>query len=117
MLAHPHRLKTPQQFETVRQTGKQWRGELLALAAVANQLDLSRFGIVVSKRVDQRAVVRNRVRRRIRAALAALLPSVSPGYDVVVIAYAAAAPASYHELELGLKRLIRKARIFTEMVE
>lgn len=52
---------------------------------VSNAQPLSRFGFIVSKKVDKRAVVRNRIKRQIRSGVEQLLPEIQPGYDVLFI--------------------------------
>ncbi len=46
---------------------------------------LLRFGITVTKKVDRRAVVRNRIKRRLRAAAASALHRARRDYDYVLI--------------------------------
>ena len=50
-----------------------------------NGLLLNRFGIVVSKKIDKRAVVRNRIKRIFRAALIDLNMNMNPGHDILFI--------------------------------
>ncbi len=45
----------------------------------------ARFAVVVPKRVDKRAVVRNRTKRLVREALRKLLPTMDQGIDGVII--------------------------------
>lgn len=78
------------------------------LYAVANDLDHSRVGITVSGRVGK-AVVRNRVRRRIREALRESWDRIAPGLDLVVIARAAAAEASWEEITQAVRTLLQRA--------
>ena len=48
-----------------------------------NNLPLSRFGFVVRKTVDKRAIVRNRVRRVFRSCIEEMLPNIQGGNDVL----------------------------------
>lgn len=43
----------------------------------------SRFGFVVSKKVDKRATVRNRSKRKIRACIETILDKIKLGYDMM----------------------------------
>jgi ribonuclease P protein component len=58
---------------------------LFFLKTEANHLSLSRFGFVVSKKVDKRAVVRNRTRRVLRSVVEDLFPQIKPGFNVLFI--------------------------------
>jgi len=50
-----------------------------------NGLPISRFGFIVSKKVDKRAVVRNRVKRQVRHAVEQMLLEIMQGYDILFI--------------------------------
>lgn len=50
-----------------------------------NNLGLSRFGFVVSKKIDKRAVVRNKAKRFFRAYIEDNLKTIKPGYDFLFI--------------------------------
>lgn len=110
MLPSHLRLRRPQDFETVRREGDRWRGRRLTLNARPNNLPNSRYGFVVSGRVGK-AVVRNTVKRRLREAIRGRLPALAGGYDVVLIAHAPAAQASYQELAAETESLLKRAGI------
>lgn len=55
------------------------------LKKAGNNLQVSRFGFVVSKKVDQRAVVRNRTRRVLRSVIEEIIDSIQPGFDTLFI--------------------------------
>lgn len=50
-----------------------------------NDVFLNRFGIVVSKKIDKRAVVRNKIKRVFKTALTALNKKMIEGYDMLFI--------------------------------
>jgi len=72
------------------------------ILGLPNELNHARLGLVVGKRVDRRAVGRNRVKRAIRESFRAL--HLAP-YDLVVIAKAPAANLKGKQLQADLKRL------------
>ena len=80
----------------------------MVLKALPNELDLNRYGFIVSRKVG-RAVVRNRVKRRMRE-VARLTPA-RPGWDLVFIARTEAASAQYQEIDAAMKGLLRRARL------
>lgn len=50
-----------------------------------NDLDLSRFGFIVSKRISKSAVIRNSIKRRIRNCFEKNVKAIKPGYDMLLI--------------------------------
>lgn len=50
-----------------------------------NGLLLNRFGIIVSKKIDKRAVVRNKIKRIFRQALGELNKNMKSGHDMLFI--------------------------------
>lgn len=57
--------------------------DLFALKYSENNLEVTRFGFVVRKSVDKRAVVRNRIRRLFRSCIEELQKNIIPGYDML----------------------------------
>ena len=50
-----------------------------------NGLNVNRFGIVVSKKIDKRAVGRNEIKRFIRTAIMNLDRKMNTGHDILII--------------------------------
>ncbi|MGI8420171.1 MAG: ribonuclease P protein component [Candidatus Levyibacteriota bacterium] len=79
MLAREYRLPA-----TVKLTKAQFlRTPLFSFKFSKNNLPKSRFGFVVRKSVDKRAVARNRIRRLFRSCIEALQKDILPGYDML----------------------------------
>lgn len=68
----------------------------------------ARLGQAVSRKVDPRAVGRNRIKRILRETVRRLRPCLAGG-DYVVVARPAAARASHAQIAQALMRLLRKA--------
>ena len=51
-----------------------------------NSLDLNRFGFVVSGKVSNKAVARNKIKRRLREIVKKEINSMPSGYDIVIVA-------------------------------
>lgn len=81
----------------------------MVVSADRNELAVSRFGFVVSRRIGK-AAVRNRVKRRLREAVRHHLHEVPPGWDVVVLARAPIVEARFSEIENALAQLLARAR-------
>jgi ribonuclease P protein component len=93
------RLRSTRDFTRVERQGVRAGG---ALVAVTVRPGPGRIGFVVSKKVDNRAVIRNRVKRRLRAILRQEKPRYARraegSVDVVVAARAEAKDAAWAAL-------------------
>jgi ribonuclease P protein component len=86
--------------------GRSWAEKEIVLKALQNNLKLSRFGFVTSRRIGK-AVVRNRIKRRLREI--SRLIKIKPGWDVVLIARNPAAESDYRSLEKSVRKLLVRA--------
>ncbi len=102
------RLTKTEQFTLIYNEGSTLVDRLLVLKARPNQLEFSRYGISVSKRVGK-ATVRNRVKRVLREILR-LTPMV-PGWDIILIARTPSAVSDYREMNRAVTGLLSRARI------
>ena len=55
------------------------------LKLTRNEESFSRFGFVVSKKIDKRATVRNKIKRKIRVCIETNFDKIKPGYDILFI--------------------------------
>ena len=79
------RIRNKKDFSEIYKKGRRLKGRYFVLVFVPNELNYSRLGVVVSKKVGQ-ATVRNRVKRRFRELFRrnkALLPG---NFDLVFVA-------------------------------
>jgi ribonuclease P protein component len=97
------------EFDRVYRQGVAYRGDLFSVHAFPNDLETTRLGLSVSKKVGN-AVARNAVRRRLREAFYELLPEISDRVDLVLSARPAAAEASFDDLKAELLRGLEKTR-------
>ncbi len=104
-------LTKPGQFTLVMNQGSSWVGRLVVIKALSNELKLSRYGLVTSKRVGK-AVVRNRVKRLLREIMRQT--PLKPGWDIVFIARPAAASASFADLRQLVRHLLTQAELLME---
>jgi ribonuclease P protein component len=55
------------------------------LKVAKNESSFSRFGFIVSKKIDKRATVRNRIKRQIRVCIENNIDKIQIGYDMLFI--------------------------------
>ena len=63
--------------------GKIYNGQFFTLRIAKNGLLYNRYAFIVSKKVDKRAVVRNRTKRKLRSCIEKVFNKIKTGYDLI----------------------------------
>ena len=92
-----------EQYDSVYKRGSNLANKNLVIRVLPNNLEISRYGIMVSRRVGK-AVVRNRIKRTIREIIRK--ETLQPGYDVVLIARVSIAEARYAQVKKSTEELL-----------
>ena len=108
------RLTRSSDFQRVREHGRSYAHPLLVLAALPNQEENSRFGVVAGRAIGK-AVRRNRAKRLLRSALYPYLPSIQSGWDVVLIARRPLVEAGFLQIQSALVALLRRSHLWQEI--
>lgn len=85
MLPFKNRIKKEKDFRKVFDAGKFVSLNLASMKFIPNNLEETRFGFIVSKKVSKKAVTRNRLKRIFREQARLSLKKIKPGLDIVVI--------------------------------
>ena len=112
MLAAPNRLKKRYEINRVYKQGAYGAASgLLSLRARPNKAEISRIAVVVSKKVDKRAVARNRMRRRISGLLREAWGTLTPGYDIVISVHSDVSHLAAPQLREALTKALARAGV------
>ena len=123
MLPRPNRLTRTRDFELLFAQGRVAGGAFVTLKfwrivpdfQPRRQLTTTdlKIGILVSKKVSKRAVVRNRIKRQVREIVRLLLKEnkIPIGYLLVFSIKAEAKDQEYVLLEVDLKNVLTRARL------
>ena len=117
MLPKDNRLSRKKDFERIAKNSRIARGQFLVLKFVPNGMDVSRFGFIVSKKVSNKAVVRNKVKRRLREAVKDILPSIKKGYDIAIFAQKAIIEKNFEEISRDVEGALLKANNLYEKAD
>jgi ribonuclease P protein component len=99
------RIRKSREFEAVFENGRVVRDDQLRVYNAPNGLDLSRLGLVVSKKVGD-SVRRNRVKRLFREAFRLNKDRLPGGFDLVVAPLPGFADDSLQEVQDRFLRLL-----------
>ena len=103
-------IKAPHLFRRAYAKGKSAATPTLVLYARPNGLAGNRLGLTVGTKVGK-AVVRNRTRRRIRESYRLREDTLKSGYDLVVVARAAAADARFDQIDRHMGSLLKRLEL------
>ena len=81
---------------------------LFTIKVKENRFSFNRFAIIVSKKVDKRAVVRNRIKRLINSCIEELRESLKQGQDMIFIVKREAINKSREDFFQAIKYILGK---------
>lgn len=114
MLDKKFRLRKQKDFDRISKEGVYFPEHFLLMKALRNDLEITRFGFIVSNKISSVAVKRNRIKRLLREAVRSLQNNLKEGYDCLFIARNGIMEKEAHEINSAVERLLRKAGIIKE---
>jgi len=111
MLPRENRLKKKKDFENVFKQGRGFKEDFLFLEFAKNNLETTRFGFVVGRKVSKKATTRNRVKRKLRELTAGVLGSIEKGFDLAIVAEKGAEKAGGTKTKEVFDKLFKKSRL------
>ena len=105
MLPKINRIKKKKDFEVIFKKAKSFKNNLFILKAIKNNLEVNRFGFVVSLKVSKKATVRNKIRRRMSEAVKT--ENIKPGVDVVLVALPQTTKADFKAVKTGIIDILK----------
>ena len=111
MLPKNNSLKKKKDFDFVFKKGRSFKEGFLVLKIVSNNLEKSRFGIIISQKVSKKATVRNKIKRRIKVLIAKKLPQFKKNADLVLIVIPGLETKDILETEKMITKLLQRANI------
>jgi ribonuclease P protein component len=112
-----YRLRANADFQRVRRKGRTSVHPLLVVSVLPNDLEYSRFGFAVGRRIGK-AVQRNRIKRRMRESVRMRIQNgeITAGWDVVFIARRPIREASFHQVDETIGLLLCRAGVASEVL-
>ena len=107
------RLTRSEDFKRVRRSGKSYAHPLVVLVVAACNEGELHVGVAASRGLGT-AVQRNRAKRLLREGMRGLLPSISSGWDLLLIARPPILTSDMSELREALLTLLRRAELATQ---
>jgi len=112
MLPRQNRLSSSYDFRRIRRRGRSLGSPFFSLFVLrGSPEEPSRFGFVISSRLDKRAVRRNRIRRIFQDEVRKLLDQVRPGFSAAFWLRRAGMEASPPDIRQAIGRALQKAGV------
>ena len=99
MLTKINRLQKKKDIDMVLKKGRKTGGKLLILKTIKNNLHQPRFAFLVSKKVSNKANIRNKVRRRLRELVKLKIKETKEGTDNLLIALPGLEKKDFQEIK------------------
>lgn len=88
--------------------GNRFSSKFFLIVTIRNGEGFSRFGFVVSKKIDKRASFRNRIKRQLRFCIEKNLDKITEGVDMLFIAKKEIVGANTKEISSCMEGLFKK---------
>ncbi|MCK9438981.1 MAG: ribonuclease P protein component [Patescibacteria group bacterium] len=85
MFNQNNRLRKTKEIEKTFKNGKSFYSNVLGFKVLKNDLNESRFCVIISAKISKKAVERNKIKRRIRAIVNRDLKQIKKGFDIIII--------------------------------
>lgn len=105
-----YRLRTNRDFDKVYKHGKNYWNKNLTIYVRKNDLEKTRFGYCITKKIGN-SVVRNKVRRKMQEIIRLEFQDIKNGYDIVIIPKKNTVDIGYKEMESSINHLLKKSRM------
>jgi ribonuclease P protein component len=90
------------------------RSETFLLKISQNKLSFNRFGFIISKKIDKRAVVRNRTKRLIRSCIEEISGKIKQGYDMLFIIQKSVVDKNRYEFYNEIEKLLSEKQLINK---
>ena len=110
VLSKKNKLKKKDLNKILRK-GKRFNGEILLLIIFKNDLKNTRVGLIISKKVSKKAVVRNKIKRRIYSLIRNKLSKIKTGFDVLIITRPEIKEKNFFEINKILSKVLKRAGV------
>ena len=112
MFPQENRLRKERDHKLVFKKGQRYVSPYFVLLVLRRTEDMespTRFSVIVSKKVNKLAVIRNRIRRVLRESIKSSLNDIKPGFDCIVIARNPVIGKEITEMSLIFRETFEKA--------
>jgi ribonuclease P protein component len=113
MLPKKHRISQKKDFAKIFRRAKFFPGRFFLLRSVENNLELSRFAIIIPKTFSKKAVIRNKIRRQVYSIVQKEMIKINPGFDNLFTIKKQTDLTNFLDCEKDILILLKKAGVIS----
>jgi len=114
MLPKNNRLKNKKEFKEIFRKGKGFEKDFLFLKIKKNNSKKIKVGFIVPKKVNKKAVVRNKIKRRLREIIKEEFFKIKPGINIVLVVKKDIEKKDFLEIKKTVIILLREAEVLSD---
>lgn len=107
MLASKYRLSKDKDFEKIKKEGKLIQSTSFGAQVLEKHGENSRFAFIVSNKISNQAVQRNRIKRAMREAIRYQMHIIKNGYDIIFLPKKSIARISTEEIMREMQQFVK----------
>jgi ribonuclease P protein component len=111
VLPKQYRLNKNKDFKVIFQKGRNFFIKEFGIKILKNNLEILRFGFIVSNKVTKKANKRNLIKRRMREIVRKNLPNMRIGADAIIIARPEIKNLKFSELKEKIEKALWQIRL------
>lgn len=108
MLKRLYRVTKDKEFQAIYRRGRFQSTALFSINYLPGKKNVSRVGIVVSKKITKKATERNLIKRRIREVVQEIYPTIKNNYDIVISVKKPVMDANFDTIKTTIKDMFTK---------
>jgi ribonuclease P protein component len=112
MLAKKHRLTKRKDFDDIFKKGRSAFNDITGVKVFSNNLEISKYGFIVSGKISKKATERNLIKRRMREAVRQELPRLKNGINCAILAQKEAKQANYSEIGRSIRQNFARLKLY-----
>lgn len=114
MLKKIYRITKDKEFQAIYRRGRFQSTALFSINYLPSKKNVSRIGIVVSKKITKKAVERNQIKRRVREIAREIHPKLKGHFDIIISTKKPALEADFATMKQTLSEMFKKAGLINQ---